>query len=42
VYNKTASARLTAEWGIDFMHLSKAADGRWKILNIMWQSDPKK
>jgi len=42
VYDKTASAKLTAEWGIDFMHLSKNADGNWKILNIMWQSDPEK
>lgn len=39
VHDKTASAKLTAEWGIDFMHLSKV-DGRWKIMNIMWQSDP--
>ncbi len=41
VNDKTASAKLTAEWGIDFMHLSKT-DGQWKIMNIIWQSDPKK
>ena len=40
IHDKTASAKLTAEWGIDFMHLYKA-DGRWKIMNIMWQSAPK-
>ncbi len=40
VHDKTASAKLTAEWGIDFMHLSKI-DGKWKIVNIMWQSPPK-
>jgi hypothetical protein len=40
VYDKTATAKLTAKWGIDFMHLCKV-DGRWKIMNIMWQSDPK-
>ncbi|MEM7187432.1 MAG: nuclear transport factor 2 family protein [Bacteroidota bacterium] len=40
VHDKTASAKLTAEWGIDFMHLSKV-DGRWKIFNIMWQRPPK-
>ena len=39
VQDKTASAKLTAKWGIDFMHLSKV-DGRWKIMNIMWQSPP--
>jgi len=40
VHDKTASAKLTAKWGIDFMHLSKV-NGRWKIMNIIWQSDPK-
>lgn len=40
VNTKTASAKLTAQWGIDFMHLSKV-NGQWKIMNIMWQSDPK-
>ncbi len=39
VHDKTASAKLTAEWGIDFMHLSKV-DGHWKIMNIMWQRPP--
>ncbi len=36
VSSKTASAKLTAVWGIDYMHLSKV-DGRWKIMNIIWQ-----
>lgn len=40
IHDKTASAKLTAKWGIDFMHLSKV-DGKWKIMNIMWQSPPK-
>lgn len=40
VHDRTASAKLTAVWGIDFMHLSKV-DGIWKITNIMWQSPPK-
>ena len=40
VHDKTASAKLIAKWGIDFMHLSKV-DGQWKIMNIMWQSPPK-
>lgn len=39
VNDRTASAKLTAVWGIDFMHLSKTK-GRWKITNIMWQSLP--
>ena len=39
VSSKTASAKLTAVWGIDYMHLSKV-DGHWKIMNIIWQSNP--
>jgi len=41
VNDKTATAKLTAEWGIDLFHLSKV-DGVWKIMNIIWQSNPKK
>lgn len=40
VLDRTASAKLTAVWGIDYMHLGKI-DGKWKIVNIMWQSLPK-
>lgn len=40
VNDKTATAKLTAEWGIDLFHLGKV-NGQWKILNIIWQSPPK-
>lgn len=39
VNSKTASAKLTAEWGIDLFHLSKV-DNTWKIVNVIWQSQP--
>lgn len=39
VLDKTASAKLTAEWGIDYFHLAKH-DGKWKIMNVLWQSAP--
>ena len=39
VLDKTASIKLTAEWGIDYMHLAKI-DGRWWIMNVLWQSHP--
>ena len=39
--NQTASAKLVAMWGIDYMHLAKY-DGRWMIVNILWQSSPPK
>ena len=39
VLNQTASVKLTAEWGIDYMHLAKF-EGRWKIVNVLWQTHP--
>lgn len=35
----TAVAKITAQWGIDYMQLAKF-DGRWKIINIVWQTHP--
>lgn len=39
INSKTASAKLTAEWGIDYFHLGKV-NGQWKIFNVIWQSMP--
>jgi hypothetical protein len=41
VLDQTASAKITALWGIDYMHLAKY-DGQWKIINILWQAHPPK
>ncbi|WP_299668984.1 nuclear transport factor 2 family protein [uncultured Polaribacter sp.] len=41
INSKTASAKLTAEWGIDLFHLAKVHN-QWKIVNVMWQSQPEK
>lgn len=41
VQDQTASAKLVADWGTDYFHLAKF-DGRWMILNVLWQSPPKK
>jgi len=40
VLDQTASVKLTAHWGVDYMHLAKY-DGKWMIINILWQSPPK-
>lgn len=40
VLDQTASIKLVASWGIDYMHLAKH-NGRWMIYNVMWQSHPK-
>lgn len=39
VLNQTATAKLTAMWGVDYMHLAKY-DRTWKIVNILWQETP--
>jgi hypothetical protein len=41
VLDQTAAAKVTASWGIDYMLLGKY-DGRWKIVEILWQSHPPK
>jgi hypothetical protein len=41
VSDQTATAKLTAVWGIDYIHLAKY-DGKWKFVNVLWQSPPKK
>lgn len=40
VLDKTASVKLTAQWGIDYMHLVKL-DGKWMIRNVLWQGHPR-
>jgi hypothetical protein len=39
VLDKTASAKVMADWGIDYLHLVKE-DGTWKIRQVLWQSPP--
>ncbi|GAB5554853.1 MAG: hypothetical protein Sapg2KO_44440 [Saprospiraceae bacterium] len=39
INDRTASAKLTAAWGIDYFHLAKLED-RWYIMNVLWQSIP--
>jgi hypothetical protein len=39
VLDQTATAKVRAAWGIDYMQLAKF-DGTWKIVNIVWQTPP--
>jgi hypothetical protein len=39
VLDRTASAKLIADWGVDYLHLARYADG-WKVVNVLWQSAP--
>jgi hypothetical protein len=40
VNDQTATAKVVAWWGIDYLHLAKY-DGKWMIVNVLWQSPPK-
>jgi hypothetical protein len=40
VLDQTASAKLTASWGIDYLLLGKF-NGRWMITHVLWQSHPR-
>ena len=39
VADKTATGKLTADWGIDYMQLVKEKD-KWMIHHVLWQSHP--
>jgi hypothetical protein len=39
VQDQTASAKLTAWWGTDYLLLARV-DGRWMITHVLWQSPP--
>jgi hypothetical protein len=41
VLDQTAVAKVSALWGVDYMLLAKY-DGRWQIVQILWQSPPPK
>ena len=40
VQDQTASAKLTAWWGTDYLLLANH-DGRWMIRMVLWQSPPR-
>lgn len=39
VLDQTASAKLRAWWGIDYLLLARV-DGAWKVTHVVWQSPP--
>jgi hypothetical protein len=40
VLDQTASAKLTASWGIDYLLMAKF-DGKWMITHVLWQTPPR-
>ena len=41
VNDQTATAKVVAWWGIDYLQLARY-NGKWMIVNVMWQSPPPK
>lgn len=41
VLDQTAAAKLTANWGIDYLLLARV-DGRWMIRQVLWQTPPRR
>lgn len=39
VLDKIATAKVEAQWGIDYFHLAKN-NGKWTIINVLWQEYP--
>jgi hypothetical protein len=39
VLDKTATAKLTAHWGIDYFQLEKTGE-KWMIRHVLWQAHP--
>lgn len=37
ILDQTASVKLEAWWGVDYIHLAKY-DGRWMIVQVLWQT----
>jgi hypothetical protein len=41
VLDQTASVKVTAYWGIDYLLLARH-DGKWMISHVLWQSPPRR
>jgi Putative lumazine-binding len=42
VLDKTASGKVSAGWGIDYVLLDKQKNGHWLITHVLWQTYPPK
>jgi hypothetical protein len=39
---RIANAKLVAQWGVDYMLLTKDADDKWRIRQVLWEGHPPK
>ena len=40
--SRIANAKLVAQWGVDYMLLTKDDDGKWRIRQVLWEGNPPK
>lgn len=40
IFNNVASVRVTMSGWIDYMHMARV-DGRWQIVNVLWELKPR-
>jgi len=40
IFGSTASVRLTMSGWVDYMHMARV-DGRWQIVNVLWELKPR-
>ena len=39
---RIANARLEAQWGVDYLLLTKDDDDKWRIRRVLWEGNPPK
>jgi hypothetical protein len=39
---RIANAKLVAQWGVDYLLLTKDADDKWRIRQVLWEGNPPK
>jgi hypothetical protein len=40
--SRIANAKLVAQWGVDYLLLTKDADDKWRIRQVVWEGNPPK
>jgi hypothetical protein len=38
--SRIANAKLVAQWGVDYLLLTKDADDKWRIRQVLWEGNP--
>jgi hypothetical protein len=41
IFGNAASVRATMAGWVDYLHIAKDGDGRWVIVNVLWEMKPR-